>query len=418
MACLLCSSLYAQTLRPLQLNETIPVVQYTYAFNDMVGAALLPDNSGRLTILDFWATWCSSCIKAFPKMETLQDEFKDRLQVVLVNTRNSGDDTIKVNRFFKKWQERTGKPLRLRSVVNDSIFGALFPHNLIPHYVWINSTGKVIATTSAEQVTAASIRAVLDGVEVAFPMKRDQDRDRPLFTNTDLPVGQMLRYSILLKGRFDGLGSGNRLHRTGNLLHGHAITNTPLVEMYKTIFREMFREFTNNKLMLDVKDPSLLIAPPPSEQRDKWNRVNMYSLDVIVPVNQSDSLYPYMLHELNRYSEYYGQMEKRKLTCMALVSTDKNNKLKTKGGKTESRLFSEDNPYLKNAEIRYLISRLNNCPAITLPVLNETGYTGNVDIDFLDGFTDIKKIRKRLQQFGLDLQEAERTIEVFVIKDK
>src|SRR5690606_16797115 len=192
----------------------IPVVQYTYAFNDIMDTARLPDNSGRLTILDFWATWCSSCIKAFPKMETLQDEFKDRLQVVLVNTRNSGDDTIKVNRFFKKWQERTGKPLYLRSVVNDSILDAMFPHNLVPHYVWINSSGKVIATTSVEQVTAANRRAVRDGVDVAFPMKKDQDRDRPLFTNTDLPVGQILRYAILLKGRFDGLRSGNRLHRT------------------------------------------------------------------------------------------------------------------------------------------------------------------------------------------------------------
>ncbi|HRQ49595.1 MAG TPA: TlpA disulfide reductase family protein [Agriterribacter sp.] len=418
VACLLCSSLHAQTIRPLQLNETIPAVQYTYAFNDTIDTARLPDNTHQLTILDFWATWCSSCVAALPKLEKLQQEFENRLRVVLVNTKNSGDDTVKVNRFFKKWEERTGKPLRLRSVVNDSILDALFPHNLIPHYVWINSAGTVIAATSAGQVTAANINAVLNGAVAAFPMKKDQDRERPLFTSTDLPAGQMLRYSILLKGRFDGLGSGNRLYRTGDTLHGHAITNTPLAEMYETMARKMFTGFTSNKLILDVKDPGALIAPPPGEERDKWNRMNMYSLDVIVPVNQSDSLYAYMLQELNRYSGYHGQMEKRKLPCMILISTGKNQGYKTLGGEKEIRLYSEHQPSIKNEEMRHLVTRLNNCPAIGLPIVNETGYTGNIDMNFPDGFTDIKKIRQRLQQSGLDLQKAERTIEVFVIKDK
>ncbi len=88
------------------------------------------------------------------------------------------------------------------------------------------------------------------------------------------------------------------------------------------------------------------------------------------------------------------------------------------GKLTAIHLFNVNNIYIKNAPIRHLITRLNNCEAITFPVLNETGYTDNIDIDFPDGFKDIKSIRQRLQYFGLDLREAERTIEVFVIKDK
>ena len=125
-----------------------------------------------------------------------------------------------------------------------------------------------------------------------------------------------------------------------------------------------------------------------------------------------------MLEELNRSSSYIGKMEQKKIPCLVLCAQEKHTPLHTKGGATAIHLFNENNIYIKNAPIRHLITRLNNCEAISLPVLNETGYTGNIDIDFPDGFKDIESIRRRLQHFGLNLREAERTIGVFVIRDK
>ncbi len=40
----------------------------------------------KLTVIDFWATWCAPCLKAIPKLASIADKYRDRgLGVVGVN---------------------------------------------------------------------------------------------------------------------------------------------------------------------------------------------------------------------------------------------------------------------------------------------------------------------------------------------
>lgn len=43
---------------------------------------------GQLTLLDFWEVWCGPCIKSMPEAQKLQNEFKDKLQVIGISTEN------------------------------------------------------------------------------------------------------------------------------------------------------------------------------------------------------------------------------------------------------------------------------------------------------------------------------------------
>ena len=42
----------------------------------------LTDYSGKIVIIDFWATWCGPCRKGIPDLVSIQKEYKDELVVI------------------------------------------------------------------------------------------------------------------------------------------------------------------------------------------------------------------------------------------------------------------------------------------------------------------------------------------------
>ncbi len=188
--------------------------------------------------------------------------------------------------------------------------------------------------------------------------------------------------------------------------------------MYLTILKKLYPGFADNRFIAEIKNPLKWKVPVAEEKQDAWYKENMYSLEVIVPLKQASNLYREMLKTLNKYSGYTSNMENRDIPCFVLMAAGKKQQPKPGKGEIEIRMFYVEHPYLKNAPLQYLIARLNNCPAIALPVVNETGIDFPVDMDFPEGFSDIEQIVRRLKQYGLVLQKAERNMEVFVIRER
>lgn len=173
---------YAQDLHqakhfPLSVGDTVPDISFTLWMENV--PVRLSDFSGKLLILDFWATWCGSCIRMFPKSDSIENQYKGQVTFLLVNSiRSTQDSTRQLSNFFQRWQKMTGQQFALRTAVNDTTAFKLFPHIFLPHYVWISGDRKVLAITGSEAITATNIRKALNGQILKEPIKGDRyDRD-------------------------------------------------------------------------------------------------------------------------------------------------------------------------------------------------------------------------------------------------
>lgn len=67
------------------------------------GEPLPVATKGRITLVDFWATWCKPCKKTMPKLDALYREFSGRgVAVVGIATDTGEDREKKVKKFLDK----------------------------------------------------------------------------------------------------------------------------------------------------------------------------------------------------------------------------------------------------------------------------------------------------------------------------
>ena len=88
---------------------------------------------GRVTVLDFWATWCGPCIKAMPKLETLAGQHPD-VDAIAINL----DDAAAARALFDQrgWT-------KLRLLADDGVVSQRYNVSTIPHSVVIDRDGIV-----------------------------------------------------------------------------------------------------------------------------------------------------------------------------------------------------------------------------------------------------------------------------------
>ncbi len=401
---------------PLKIGDKVPDVAINNISNYKTSSAKLSDFEGKLLILDFWATWCSACLKNFPLLDSLQRKYPDQLQVLLVNDINTGDSPKKITELFEKKAQTTGKAYALPYLVGDDQLTRLFPHRLLPHYVWIGADRRVKAITSSAELNPGNIQQMINEQPVGLSYKKDYDTKKLLFLSEDTPA-KIVQYAVFLKGRVEGLSSGNIYRRDGTVLYGRALTNTTLYGMYQAMAIALLKSY--NKKMVLIEEPGLKhLIPGSADLKDqKWMKENLHTLEVVVPVSQSEKLYTFMLDQLNAFSGYEGRLETRRVKCLVLTTSPRKPPVHSAGAKPVVISFDAGVFKLVNRPLSSLVNSLNNVDDIPLPIVDESNFTANTDIT-LSGSADLRVIKKELHAQGLEINEAEREITFFVISDK
>ncbi|ETZ19188.1 hypothetical protein N824_10630 [Pedobacter sp. V48] len=416
---MLCQNLtvYAQenkaidvTTKGIQIGQDVSDTEISNIHNYRKTSIKLSDLKGKLVILDFWATWCSPCVAMIPKMDSLQKQFGDRIQFLSVSYQTEKE----VLPFLEKLQK--GKPSLIPHVTGDRKLSKLFPHIYLPHYVWINGEGKVSAVTGYQEVNKAQIEKVLSGtaqLSSKHDLKVRYDIDKPFLIGNNGGTGEQLMFHSILTRFQEGIGSGysNRPINAGYRLTAY---NQSLVNLYALAFKD--RGYLSPK-RIECSEPELI--QPSGKASDsvsnEWLKQHAYCYELIVPPALKGDMYEYMRRDLqNQFPQYKAELVKRPIKCLALERTSDQEKFKSKGGKPAASY----NPMGAKLQNTYFISLILNLDMLylqnhPLPVVDDTGYKGSIDLALSCKLNDLSDLNRALEPY--DLRFIEKTVETDVL---
>ncbi|QXU41452.1 TlpA disulfide reductase family protein [Pedobacter sp. D749] len=126
------------------------------------GALKLADFKGKPFIIDFWASWCGSCIKSLPHVDSIFKANGVALGLVLVNISARDRDAEKLARFidsFLKHHEGFSVPF----LAQNELFARYFHIQTLPCYVWVGGDGRIKAISGYGTFTDQNVSRFLKG---------------------------------------------------------------------------------------------------------------------------------------------------------------------------------------------------------------------------------------------------------------
>ena len=129
----------------------------------LVNNNLFEQTRGKITIIEFWETWCGPCIQAMQHLKKMRDKFSDELEIICV----SCDDLEKTISFI----EKNKFPFTFIYDKEKYLKQQVFPHSGIPHSILIDKIGKIQAGTMPGFITEEIINNLLNDKQIDIPNK-------------------------------------------------------------------------------------------------------------------------------------------------------------------------------------------------------------------------------------------------------
>jgi len=404
-------NMIAQTshLKPLLLNQKLPGLIVTMV-NGNKPTAKLSDCKNKLLILDFWSTICSSCTHHFAELDSLQRLFGDSIMILPVSCTATGDNAGTVTRFIQGYRQRINNGFILSSVVNDVVLNRLFPHNTLPHFVWINK-GVYIGATAAEEVTVVNIRNVIYKQTVPLQQKTNKaffDITKPLlaYSNTQGIVSRSV-----LTHYISGLESS--LGFTHNPVTGpklYAINFTGL-GLYKFAWAGA-AYLPRNRIINQVDNNNALFKPFSAGNDEN----DLYCYELTATGMNDEMMRRRMQQDVSDYFHVQARLENRNIQCLVLQIADTALLVYGKGIPGNS-LYDDikTERMIINQPVSELMERLNELSLI--PVIDETGITKNINLKLPNDLSDSAALTAILKAQGIAVTTGYRNLEMFVVED-
>jgi thiol-disulfide isomerase/thioredoxin len=457
-------NLWAQqdTIRLLKLGEKMPDIPLVLNVGNATRQVHLSDYNGKMIIMDYWNVNCSTCIELMPHMLELQQHFKDKVQVILINPFDTKEQVQKFWSTLKITIGNTGKGKaiinaygQLASVISgdgthyrDNPLWKLFQFNAVPTHVWIDGSGIYRHIISGSE-SFEDVNAFLAGQQIRieeYGQGTTLELNHPFSWVEKLPT-KLEYYSILMSrvppGKTRPSSGAIMIDSATKKQVGFSVQNITIFELYQRAYadkkaddRWMF--YPKNKIILEVNNLQEYLQPAIDDPRWlKWITNHTFCYAMKVPVSQADRFYDIFKQDIDKIFQIHSRIESRKIKCLILRRIDSEDKLKTIGGVAKT-IKSVNTPTgiildFKNVPFRKVFEHLSNMIDVegetndeyNKPFLDETNYQGNVDMEFpvsnggiMEKSTPLTEILNILRtKYGLELIEEYRDINVLVLTE-
>lgn len=386
----------------------------------------LNDFKGKWLILDFWFTGCPSCIDSFKKMSSLQDKFKNKLQIIMIGAIDSTNKAMSLpvtKNLFVNLKEKRNLNL---SCAYDTEFWKKWRIHSMPHLIIINPEGIVYLTTSGYDLNEEKVFALLNDKKIKL-----YDQDEFVKWEPNINVGSILYQSVFSKWNNETHQSSDLKYyvesvKTGALIISQSTLKTLYNIAYsgETLPGASYRSTLYGKFypepILEVKDSSYF-------KNDFYNGVfTFFNYALLVPDSQKNIIYIKRIiqEDLSRATPFHAVVEQRLMPIWRLVAEPgAAEKLKTKYKKAN---FYGDSTFLfggTGINMRYCLGEMfssfvTKWLKLHEPVFNEANLPKFIDIKIDADMADYSQVRKELKKNGLDLIKSEKLMNVVVIRDK
>lgn len=399
----------------IAVGGTVPDLFWSHPFNgkgdDQISMSRF---KGKLIILDFWATWCSPCVAMIPKMDSLQKVFGEKIQFVSV----AYQDGKTVLPFLSKLEQQKGRKFDIPNVVGDKYLVRLFPHQSLPHYVWIDGNGKVLAITDYDVLSASSIRLMFDKPVVGLALK-----DELAESSAGVPVKDSanngIRFLSSLKGYQKGAASELRTEWVNDSAAFRLqALNVPVLNLFWYAYSSPVFE-VKKYMKYDVADTSVFTTHTRGKACRDWLKLHGLTYEMVIPKERLTEFWSVIQADLVRMFPQYTLERGKELRDVLVLRRMGKGKDFASARKDYSMKGSVVGIEMKGGSFEVLVNNLNKfwLQHLDTPVIDETGYKDRVDIKIDGNMVSVPEINKSLAVYGLELSPAKRKVDIYIIHD-